>query len=171
MIPKQPEDQIGLVRWEYDSVYGLRGYRFSYLNASSANVYNGTLLVVDFTQNTSAGWNKGYVDTRVASGYRNMPAGVGQGTALAGATPVAGDLLLTPGNKGWVQFYGYHPAVLGDSSTWAAGARAVCDGTTNVLATQVAAGTQLTYTLLGMVLAAVNSTPTYSVKLMLQMSV
>ena len=86
------EDELGVLRLELDALTnGVRGYRFVEVAAASAAVANGSVLT--FTDN----YNQ-VVTTDISASHINKVAGVGIGA-------------ITAGNRGWIQVYGYHPAV------------------------------------------------------------
>lgn len=129
-------EQLGTIRWIYDATYGPLAYRYV-KTASDTTVANGTALA--FT----SGYPGGTVTLDISDAKQNYVAGVGIG-------------VISPGQYGWIQCYGYHSAVItnggddiaaGDSLILAASADdGMCDS--------VAAGTAPTYKTLGIAVAA-----------------
>lgn len=132
------QEQLGVVRVELDSNGGYKKYKYVQNHASSAALANGTpaMYVLDATDT-----NLNVVTTVVATGGRNLVAGVAVGAIAAGS-------------YGWLQIYGRHSAVLTNGDDDIAALDAVIQSSTAAVVDSVAAGTAPTHAVLGWALAA-----------------
>lgn len=128
------KEELGIIRWEYNSTYGLRGFRYMQA-AADTTVADGTALAFsDLYRKTCT--------SDISDADNNQPAGVGIGA-------------ITASYYGWVQCYGYHDAVAtnGDDDI-ADGDHVILDGTNDGVCDSVAAGTAATDTPLGIAVDA-----------------
>lgn len=142
------KEELGAIRFTYDSTVGVRGYRYVQA-AADTTVANGTVLTfVDATY-----FNK-TVTLDISDSHPNRAAGVGIGA-------------ITASNYGWVQFYGYHATVLTDGGDDIAdGDAVIVDPSTDGTADSVTAGTAPTHKVLGFACAAdVDANNTVAVRL------
>lgn len=126
------QEEPGIIRWEYNATYGLRAFRYMQA-AADTTVANGTAL--------------GYTDAYkfVCSSDRtdfgaNQVAGAGIG-------------VITASYYGWVQCYGYHPAVLTDTGNDIADGEEVMLAAGDGVVDRVTAGTAATYRRIGIAVA------------------
>lgn len=128
------KELVGVIRWEYDTTYGLRAYRYMQA-ASDTTVANGTALrysdAYKFTASSDCD------DAGI-----NQVAGVGIG-------------VITAEYYGWVQVYGYHPAVLTDAGDDIAdGDYVILHASTDGVCDRTAGGTAAVSVPLGVAVAA-----------------
>lgn len=135
----QVEDPLGRIWRDVDETLGHRTFKYLHLASDSDTPVVGSVLVFkDLIGNV--------VTTKIAAGSpRNYVACVTQDS-------------VDPGHNFWGQTEGYHPGVLADGSTFAAGDQAVLSAT-DATATVTAAGTAPPYVHVGVVLAAKTGTP------------
>ena len=123
------KEEVGIIRWEYNSTYGLRAFRYMQA-AADTTVANGTALA--YTGDYKFVCSSDRTDT-----LQNHRVGVGIG-------------VITASYYGWVQCFGYHAAVLTDGGNDIAdGEEVMLHTTTDGVIDRVAAGTAATYLRLG----------------------
>lgn len=123
-------NELGMLEWVIDTDTGLKCYRYV---QTGSTVANGTVLVDSSTYQRTV--------TTTITNARNKPSGVGIG-------------VITSGNYGWIQCYGYHSAVKtnGDDDI-AVGDTIIVANSTGV-ADSVASGTASTFKPIGVAMAA-----------------
>lgn len=132
------DENLGIVREELTSTGGLKKYKYVQVHASSAALANGTpcMYVADATDTTMM-----VVTTVVATGGRNLVAGVGVGAIAAGS-------------YGWIQVYGRHSAVKTNGDDDIAALDTIIQSSTDAVVDSVGAGTASTHAPIGYALAA-----------------
>ena len=128
------KEQVGILRVEYDSTYGVRGYR-DMQAAADTTVANGTVLTYSDTYKFTA-------TSDISDAGINQVAGVGTGA-------------ITAEYYGWVQCFGYHATVLTDAGDDIAdGDSVIVHASTNGVADTTASGTASVSKPLGIAVAA-----------------
>lgn len=130
------QEQVGAIRIELDSTYGVRGYRYM-LVAADTTVADGTALSFSDAYRFTA-------TSDISDASVNQVAGVGVG-------------VITASYYGWVQCLGYHAGVLTD------GGDDIVDGDGIILAgdgvvNRMASGTAPTSKLVGIAVADDDAT-------------
>ena len=134
---RDDEDELGMIRLEYDSTNGIRAYRFVNLDSGSGSLVAGDLAVMKD--------KFGQVATSVFS------SSVANKNSISGVAIGA----LTAGNHGWLQIGGDMAAVNTTGSTFAVGDQLIHSGTDKV-AGKVTLNTAPTNQLLAIATAATS---------------
>jgi len=125
-------EQLNSIRWEIDPTYGLRGYMYVQA-APDTTVNNGVPLAYVDTYKKS-------VTSDISDASQNQPVGVGVGR-------------ITASYYGWIQFYGYHSAVVTNGDDDIADCDSIILAATDGQCDSVPAGTASTYKIIGVAVA------------------
>lgn len=129
-----PLEEVGAIRWEHSTTYGLRGYKYVQA-ASDTTVANGTALAFANLYGFSA-------SSDISDCAINQVAGAGIGA-------------ITASYYGWIQCYGYHEAVATDAGDDIAdGDWVILHATTDGVCDRTASGTAAVSKPLGVAVAA-----------------